>query len=67
MSRFGGRATCDVSGRGLRELRRSSSEVESLLAAYEQAGDFTAHPILRESFVGDISTLKIVADVGEGG
>src|SRR6202049_3149226 len=44
------------------------AEVESLLAAHEQAGDFIAHPILRESFVGGhLGHWKIVADIGEGG
>ena len=44
------------------------AEVESLLSAHEQAGDFIAHPILRESFVGGhLGHWKIVADIGEGG
>ena len=47
------------------ELRH---EVESLLASHEQAGDFIAHPVLRESFVGiRLGHWKIVADIGEGG
>jgi len=44
------------------------AEVESLLASDEQAGDFIAHPVLRESFVGGrLGHWKIVADIGEGG
>ncbi len=31
------------------EIRR---EVDSLLASHEKAGDFIAHPVLRESFLG---------------
>jgi serine/threonine protein kinase len=47
------------------ELR---NEVDSLLASHEQAGDFIAHPVLRESFVGlRLGHWKIVADIGEGG
>src|SRR5437868_2481608 len=47
------------------ELR---NEVESLMASHEQAGDFIAHPVLRESFVGvRLGHWKIVADIGEGG
>src|SRR5882757_5552123 len=44
------------------------SEVESLLASHEEAGDFIAHAILRESFIGvRLGHWKIVADIGEGG
>src|ERR1041385_5541152 len=44
------------------------AEVVSLLAAHEQAGDFIAHPVLRESFVGSrLGHWKIVGDIGEGG
>src|SRR4051794_18632901 len=44
------------------------AEVESLLASDEQAGDFIAHPVLRESFIGErLGHWKIVADIGEGG
>src|SRR4051812_17653722 len=44
------------------------AEVESLLEAHERAGDFIAHPILRESFLGQtLGNWKIVADIGEGG
>jgi non-specific serine/threonine protein kinase/serine/threonine-protein kinase len=44
------------------------AEVESLLASHEQVGDFIAHPVLRESFVGGrLGHWKIVADIGEGG
>jgi serine/threonine protein kinase len=47
------------------ELR---SEVESLLESHQQAGDFIAHPVLRESFIGlRLGHWKIVADIGEGG
>src|SRR5690242_7571968 len=47
------------------ELR---NEVESLLASHEQAGDFIANPVLRESFVGRrLDHWKIVSDIGEGG
>jgi len=47
------------------ELR---GEVESLLAADGQAGDFMEHSVLRESFVGlRLGPWKIVADIGEGG
>jgi len=44
------------------------TEVESLLASHEQLGDFIAHPVLRESFVGTrLGHWKVVADIGEGG
>src|ERR1017187_6101521 len=47
------------------ELR---DEVESLLAAHEEAGDFIAHPIMRESFLGlRLGHWRIVGDIGEGG
>src|SRR2546429_7707772 len=47
---------------------RLRSEVESLLISHDQAGDFIAHPILRESFVGvRLDHWKIVSDIGEGG
>ena len=43
-------------------------EVESLLTSHEQAGDFLARPILRESFVGErLGHWKILDDIGEGG
>ena len=46
-------------------LRR---EVESLLISHEQAGDFIAHPVLRDSFIGvRLDHWKIVSDIGEGG
>src|ERR1035437_7164266 len=44
------------------------AEVESLLASHERLGDFIAHPVLRESFVGErLGHWKILADIGEGG
>jgi len=44
------------------------AEVESLLASHEKAGDFIAHPVLREYFIGEhLGHWKIVADIGEGG
>src|SRR6266851_1591793 len=58
-------AYLDEACRGDAELRE---EVESLLASHEQAGDFIAQPVLRESFVGSrLGHWKIVADIGEGG
>src|SRR5882724_2216466 len=55
----------DESCAGNPEIR---TEVESLLAAHEQAGDFIAHSVLRESFAGlRLGHWKIVADIGEGG
>ena len=43
-------------------------EVESLLASHDQAGDFMARPILRESFVGErLGHWRIIGDIGEGG
>jgi serine/threonine protein kinase len=43
-------------------------EVESLLLSHEQAGEFIAHPVLRESFVGvRLDHWKILSDIGEGG
>ena len=44
------------------------TEVESLLQAHEEAGDFIANPVLRESFIGArLGPWKILADIGEGG
>ena len=44
------------------------AEVESLLAAEGQAGNFMEHPALRESFTGTrLGHWKIVSDIGEGG
>src|SRR5882724_7271327 len=53
--------TCD----GNADLR---AEVESLLQSHQQAGDFIAEPVLRESFLGSkLGHWKITADIGEGG
>ncbi len=47
------------------ELR---NEVDSLLAAHDQAGDFIENPVLRETFTGlSLGHWKIVSDIGEGG